>query len=452
VASGYLKNAEGTAKAFITPPPWVDLQSKAWKAYRTGDLVRYNADSSIRIIGRADRQLKLRGKRVELAEIDNAIRRTGCIDQVVTDVFKRNEIPLLVSFITAAFSDMPHIPAKTTTIVRDSPNQSETIQRIRHALQQDLPIYMQPWAIIVVNNIPRSSSGKVDRRMLQRIAKTWSLEDEEAKPVAPKAPSAGAMSRTELTVQEFWSDILGIDRQRIRSDGMCIPSSIYVFIAHGELTSIDIFTRLGGDSLSLMRLAFSLRAKGFLVDVTKIHLGLTLKQMAQLLTGIGQEHKASETLTVEPFSLLGNVSVASLRENIRRRLHVPLEAIHDIYPMSPMQMALIASSAKSPGSYTNKITFTLPQSVDLDRLEGAVRRTVGHQEILRTAFFENVEGLTVQVVLNTTPKMERPASTKFIDEKDYDQDFHLPAVFYLEKTNISVLLHVIIHHAAIDAS
>ncbi|KAG9193145.1 hypothetical protein G6011_03180 [Alternaria panax] len=432
VAYGYLNNPEGSSNAFVTPPPWVDQQSKAWKAYRTGDLVRYNADSSIRILGRADRQLKLRGKRVELAEIDTAIINTGFVDQVVTDVIRRNETPLLVSFITVVASDMPKTSATTTTVLGNSHSRTQTVQNIRSSIQQDLPVYMQPWAIIVVNAIPRSSSGKVDRHVLQTIAKTWSPEDQEATHAALKSPSSGTMSRLELTVQELWSEVLGIEKQGVGSN--------------------DTFARLGGDSLSLMRLAFSLRAKGHFADVSKVHLGLTLKQMAELFTGSHQAREMREPPAVEPFSLLANVSIASLRETIRQHLHIPLDDIVDAYPMSPMQIALIASSAKSPGSYTNKITFTLPKSVDLDRLDTTVRQTVEHQEILRTAFLVDFEGGSIQAVLRNASVVQRcPPSTEESLQNEQVLRVYLPAAFYLERTNACVYLHVIIHHAAMDA-
>lgn len=221
-ADGYLNNAVGTAKAFVKPPPWVDRQSKVWKAYRTGDLVRYNADSSIRILGRADGQLKIRGKRVELAEIDAAIKRTGFVDQVVTDVIRRNGTPLLVSFITIVSSDDADASASNTVVLRSSKARDQVIRDIRSSIQQILPIYMQPWAVIPVNKIPLSSSGKVDRRMLRSIAEGWFPEDEGATGKAAEASDAKHMSPSELTMQGLWSEVLGIERQRIDTNSKCI--------------------------------------------------------------------------------------------------------------------------------------------------------------------------------------------------------------------------------------
>ena len=197
----------------------MDEQSRTWKAYRTGDLVRYNADSSIRILGRADTQLKLRGKRVELGEIDMAIQRTGLVDQVVTDVVQRNGTTLLFSFITISPSDVPKMSEKEKVVLRQSQNPNQTIQCIRTSLQQDLPVYMQPWAIIKVDSIPRSSSGKVDRRLLQRTAETWSSENEEDSSAAPAALDIGALSQSEHTMQKLWLEVLGIERQEIASSG-----------------------------------------------------------------------------------------------------------------------------------------------------------------------------------------------------------------------------------------
>jgi amino acid adenylation domain-containing protein len=228
VANGYLNNTVGTAKAFVEPPPWVDRQSKVWKAYRTGDLVRYNADSSIRFLGRADGQLKIRGKRVELTEIDAAIKRTGLVDQVATDVTRRNGTPLLVSFITIVSSDDPDASARDTVVLRSSPARGQVIRNIRSSIQQILPMYMQPWAVIMVNKIPYSSSGKVDRRMLRRIAETLSPEDEGTTCKAVEASDAKYMSTSELTMQGLWSEVLGMERQRIDPNGKCIS---YISIA-----------------------------------------------------------------------------------------------------------------------------------------------------------------------------------------------------------------------------
>jgi amino acid adenylation domain-containing protein len=217
----------------------------------------------------------------------------------------------------------------------------------------------------------------------------------------------------------------------------------------------DTFARLGGDSLSLMRLVSYTRARGYFVDVKRIHQGLALKQMAPLLVGQGTGREVREAPTVEPFSMLEDSSVASLRESIRQRCHVSLNAVVDIYPLSPMQMALIALSAKIPGSYTNKITFELERDVDLDQLEGAVRQAVEHQEILRTVFVANVEGLSVQAVLRHGPVIQRRTCPKdtgeFFDNGEIPQ-VHAPAAFYLEKTDTCVYLSAIIHHAAMDGA
>ena len=218
---------------------------------------------------------------------------------------------------------------------------------------------------------------------------------------------------------------------------------------------LDTFARLGGDSLGLMRLVSYIRARGYLVDVKRVHQGLALNQMAPLLLGQGIGREVREAPIVEPFSMLEDSSIASLRESIRQHCHVSLNAVVDIYPLSPMQMALIASSAMIPGSYTNKVTFKLEQYVDLDQLEGVVRQAVEHQEILRTVFVANVEGLSVQAVLRHGPVIQRRSCPKdtgeLFDNGDIPQ-VHAPAAFYLEKTDTCVYLTAIIHHAAMDGA
>lgn len=177
--------------------------------------------------------------------------------------------------------------------------------------------------------------------------------------------------------------------------------------------------------------------------------------MAPLLVGQGIGREVREAPTVDPFSMLEDSSVASLRESIRQHCHVSLNAVVDIYPLSPMQMALIALSAKIPGSYTNKITFKMERYVDLDQLEGVVRQAVEHQEILRTVFVANVEGLSVQAVLRHGPVIQRricPKDTGELFDNGETPQVHAPAAFYLEKADTCVYLTVIIHHAAMDGA
>ncbi|KAI1811105.1 hypothetical protein GGS20DRAFT_593489 [Poronia punctata] len=445
LADGYLNNPQGTARAFVEPPVWVNRQGRTWKAYRTGDLVRYNADSSIRILGRADRQLKIRGKRVELTEIDTAIKRTGLVVQVVTEVIRSHHIPRLVAFITTASSDDndSDVPPGDTAAVsryRDSQAPSQVVKDIRSSIRQDLPVYMQPWAIITVNKIPLSTSGKVDRHILQSIAETWSPEEEEEEEEgtrkAIEASDAENMSPIEFSMQELWSKVLGIEKRRVALH--------------------DTFANLGGDSLNLMRLSSYSRSRGYLLDVKRIHLGLTLKQMAALLSGGGINRGAQDPPVVEPFSMLDDPLVASVRESIVRHLQIPADDVADIYPLSPMQMALVASSAKSPGSYTRKVTFQLASNVDLDQLEAAVRRVVQHQEILRTAFVANDEGIWAQAVLRHIWVMQRrpcpQTPAEVFDANDDVPTFHPPAAFYIDKKDSHVHLSAIIHHVAMDGA
>ncbi|KAK5626542.1 hypothetical protein RRF57_002257 [Xylaria bambusicola] len=178
--------------------------------------------------------------------------------------------------------------------------------------------------------------------------------------------------------------------------------------------------------------------------------------MAALLSGDRVSRRAQDAPTVEPFSLLDDSLVTSFRESMMQHLQTPLDDVVDIYPLSPMQIALIASSAKSPGSYMRKLTFKLPPNVDLDQMEAAVRQVVEHQEILRTAFIANIEGVWAQAVLRHVWTIQRRSCPqnpeKVFDGKDDVPQFHAPAAFYLEKTDSYVHLSAIIHHAAMDGA
>jgi len=141
LASGYLGDAQHSATQFVPDPgrPGATL-------YRTGDLVRRRPDGNLDFIGRRDRQVKIDGKRVELGEIEEALRRgRGVADAVV--VVGDGSAPLLTGYIKPATGESDHVAL---------------VAQARHDLLEMLPAHMRPSQLVVIDALPLTANGKVD--------------------------------------------------------------------------------------------------------------------------------------------------------------------------------------------------------------------------------------------------------------------------------------------------
>lgn len=174
LARGYLKNATTTAEAFIEPPQWLKEirgTDHCSRLYKTGDLVRYELDGTILFLERRDKQVKLRGQRIELEEIEHhLVNALGDMGDVVVEVItpKGEDVG---SSLLAAF-----ICFKGTTDVQDntldhamSEHQRSYVAQLEINLSAVLPRYMVPTHFISVSRIPKTISGKTDHKLLQDV-------------------------------------------------------------------------------------------------------------------------------------------------------------------------------------------------------------------------------------------------------------------------------------------
>ncbi len=148
IARGYLGRPELTGEKFV-PNPFAKDDPHFGRLYRTGDRVRFNPDGEIEFLGRIDSQVKLRGFRVELGEIETILReQAGVLDAVVALREDPDELPRLVGYV----------------VMRREATLDETA--LRAALRDRLPAYMVPSEFEGLTSLPRLPSGKVDRRRL----------------------------------------------------------------------------------------------------------------------------------------------------------------------------------------------------------------------------------------------------------------------------------------------
>jgi amino acid adenylation domain-containing protein len=189
LARGYLNRPELSAQKFI-PNPHNKSQlktqnSKASRLYKTGDLARYLADGNIEFIGRIDNQIKIRGNRVELEEIEAVVCQHPEVVQAV--VIAREDTRADKRLVAYIVSNQQQVPSSN---------------ELRDFLKAQLPNYMIPSAFVILDALPLTPNGKVDRRALSAL-ELPSMTPAEGL-IAPRTP-------TEEIVSAIWTEILGVE-------------------------------------------------------------------------------------------------------------------------------------------------------------------------------------------------------------------------------------------------
>ncbi len=192
LARGYLQQPELTAEKFIRHPFSQEAEALL---YKTGDLARYLPDGNIEFIGRIDRQVKLRGFRVELGEIEAVLSGHPSVSEAVV-LFQENQPgnQRLVGYIV----DRSKLGSQD----------SELIESLRSFLKEKLPEYMIPSAFVVLKALPLTPNGKIDRQALPAPELAASLTDTFVDPRTP----------LEETLAGIWSELLSLKKVGIHDN------------------------------------------------------------------------------------------------------------------------------------------------------------------------------------------------------------------------------------------
>ncbi|EKT77920.1 non-ribosomal peptide synthetase, partial [Rhodococcus opacus M213] len=306
LARGYLDQPALTAQRFVA-----NLFGPAGsRLYRTGDIVRWNADGAMEYLGRSDFQIKMRGLRIELGEIDTVLSGYPGVEVCVT-VGTQNPAgtTMLVSYIVPAAGATPD-PAAVSD----------------HAFRM-LPSYMVPTSIVVLDSLPLTATGKLDREALPTP-----LPASNRSFVAPRTP-------IEDVVADTYARVLGVERVGARDD----------------------FFQLGGNSLSAVRVTAGLG------DVLGVAIGVR-----------------------DLFEAPAVAELAARVANLEAGLRVPLEPQErpERVPLSPAQrrMWFLNQFDTSSPAYNIPMIVRLGGELDLDALRLAVADLVARHEVLRTVY------------------------------------------------------------------
>ena len=325
LARGYLDRPAMTAERFVADP-WAPGQ----RLYRTGDLARRNADGDLEFVGRADEQVKIRGFRIELGEVAAAVTVDPSVGQCVVVV-----------------SDLPAIGRSLVAYLTPA-GDGVRIDRIRARVAAALPEYMAPAAYVVVDDIPITAHGKIDRAALP-----------EPEPVAAtefREPAAG----TERVLAGLFARLLG--RPRVGAD--------------------DSFFDLGGHSLLATKLVAAIRAEcGAEIGIRDVFEATTVARLAALVDAAG--------------TATGRPALVALPRPDAARTPVPLSAA---------QLRTWFGYRLNPGSAVDNIPVTarLTGVCDTAALAAAVSDVVARHDVLRTRFTE-IDAVPYQLVDDPAP-------------------------------------------------
>lgn len=240
VGKGYLNRAELTVERFQTVPEWND------RIYRTGDLVRILHDGSFQFLGRIDDQVKLRGQRLEIGEINEVIKQsTSDLNEVATLVVKHpnQSKDQLVSFVTKVVAAEKDKKSRSVEVLSLSSEDRDFLSAIKTACHTHLPGYMVPTHIIPMSRFPLSANNKADMKVLKGIYQELSLEDIQ---------SLNAMTVDRAMKSSHEEKIISILAEFIGSTD-----------SESTISSWSSIYELGLDSISVLSFARSLREAGF---------------------------------------------------------------------------------------------------------------------------------------------------------------------------------------------
>ena len=360
VSQGYHGQPEKTAKVFVHDPLFLTQGSASMpgryaRLYKTGDLVRYGPGSTVEYVGRIDTQVKLRGQRVELGEIEFHLKSTiGADSAVVCEVITHpsSERPMLIALCVLS---------------------SGAEEMNKHALQtflgKHVPPYMVPEAFFKIMEIPKSMSGKTDRKVLKNLGSQ--LLQEEVRTISERR--YGPHTSMECTLTELWIRVL--DQPNL--------------VVHLQ----DDFFEIGGDSIAVMKLANLARKHNLNLTVANIMQHSKLFMMAMVIT-----FPEISVDSPPPFSLVHATQLDRTLAQAAKMCGIDIGTISDIYPCTPLQTELFALTMKQSNAYMSRTVFEIPNHISLPSLIQGWNTVIMLNDILRTRFVD-INGLGLMQVV-----------------------------------------------------
>ena len=356
VARGYLNRPELTAERFLRDP--FSNQPDA-RMYKTGDRGRWLPDGTIEYLGRRDFQVKIRGFRIELGEIEAKLGECAGVREAA--VVAREDAPgdkRLVAYLVA--------------------EEGVTLQpaELRAALSTQLPDYMLPVAFVMIEALPLTVNGKLDRKALPAPEASAVITREYEPP----------QGEIETIVAELWQELLHVPR----------------------VGRHDHFFELGGHSLLVVSMVERLRTQGLIGEVRAIFTASSLSEYAATLhrdtatdgTDVPANPIRPDTVAITP-ELLPLIELTQPEiDRIVATVPGGVANVQDIYPLLPLQEGMLFHHLLDTegDTYLSREMMAFDSRSHLDQFLEVLQQVVARHDILRTAVLWEGVSKPVQVV------------------------------------------------------
>ncbi|MBF8694597.1 non-ribosomal peptide synthetase, partial [Pseudomonas fulva] len=302
LARGYFGRSALTAERFLPDP----FGGNGGRLYRTGDLARYRADGVIEYVGRVDHQVKIRGFRIELGEIETCLLAQAGVSEALVMAQPGPNGPQLVGYVVT------QVAAVT----------------LRDALKASLPDYMVPAHLVVLDSLPLSPSGKIDRKALP----------------LPEAASRHAFAAPQTALEQqlatVWQDVLKLERVGVD----------------------DNFFELGGDSIISIQVVSRARQLGLHLTPKALFQHQTLRALAQVVG------TADTALQIDQGAVTGST------------------------PLLPVQHSFFSEAIAQRHHWNQSVLLVPSAPLQGAALEQALQALVHHHDALRLRFSEGEQG------------------------------------------------------------
>lgn len=371
VSSGYLNNKRLTAASFSEVPSRIE-KGKRVSMYRTGDLAKLTVDGSIEFRGRKDTQIKLRGQRIEITAVEDALTEaiSEPVELAVDILAGASREAALVAFL--------YLPGRLPPAANNETGIFSTVDlkglaaEARARMAEKLPLHMIPTLFVPLNRLPKLVSGKIDRKTLRLAAAELADRDISAWKIDAATRRRAPSNKGEEVMREMWASVLRVAETDIGVD--------------------DNFVSLGGDSITAIKLVAQARAKGITLSVSSVFQHATISGLCASLT----PDPELSTTTSTPLAPL-SVSPSEAAD-IALQCGISPEQIEDVYPCTALQEGMLMLTEKKPTAYVAHHVMELPSWVDESIFRRAWEVVSRENAILRTRIVPS----GMQVVLRPT--------------------------------------------------
>jgi len=337
LARGYHNRPDLTAERFVASP----FGEQGERLYRTGDLARYREGGVIEYVGRIDHQVKIRGLRIELGEIEACLLEHPSVHEAVVIAVDIGISKQLVAYVVG----------------------DAAVDPLKQHLRNALPEHMQPSHVLLLDQLPVTPNGKLDRRALPQ-------PDQQVREyIAPR-------NAVETTLQTVWQALFEVP----------------------QIGMQDNFFELGGDSIVSIQAVSRARKAGLSISPKDVFSHPTIAELAT----VAQPLTANQAVPTQ----VAPAAKVELSEAQYQALELTADEVEDVYPLSPMQQGMLFHSVQDgdSGLYVNQIEVGV-RGVAGARFHAAWADAARRHGILRTAFLWEGDKEPLQVVRRDAPSL-----------------------------------------------